>query len=74
MPAEDGSKIDISPEQQPPLTTADVAKRFRVGRSTVVRWADEGLIPCFTTLKGHRRFRPEDVERLTTARPATKTA
>lgn len=68
MPADQDSTLATSPEQQSPLTTGDVAKRFRVGRSTVARWADEGLIEFFTTPSGHRRFAVEDVERFTTPR------
>lgn len=68
------AELNAEQAPTPPLTAGQVARLFGVDPSTVVRWADEGLIPCFTTLKGHRRFRPEDVERLTTARPSTKTA
>lgn len=48
-----------------PLTTGAVARLFAVTPSTVVRWADAGLLPSFTTPSGHRRFRLEDVEAFT---------
>lgn len=63
MPAEPDSTLASRP-----LTVGQVAERFAVDPDTVTRWANEGLIPFFTTPKGHRRFYVEDVERFTTAR------
>ena len=44
------------------LTSAEVAKIFRVNQKTVVRWANEGRIPCIRTLGGHRRFYKYDIQ------------
>ncbi len=44
------------------LSAGEVAHRLHVSPKTVSRWAAQGLIPCFVTLGGHRRFRLEDVE------------
>lgn len=63
MPAEPDSTLASRP-----LTTGQVAERFAVDISTVARWANEGLIPFFTTPAGHRRFHVEDVEQFTTSR------
>lgn len=35
---------------------------FGVSTHAVAKWADDGLIPCFKTPGGQRRFRREDVE------------
>jgi excisionase family DNA binding protein len=49
------------------LTTNDVAELAGVSRTTVWRWAEEGLLPAAVTLpSGHRRFRRSDVEALLT--------
>lgn len=42
-------------------TTEDLAKMFRVGKSTIKRWTDEGKLHCFKTPGGHRKFRPANV-------------
>lgn len=44
-----------------PMSAAQVARIFGVDPKTVTRWAKTGKLPCFRTLGGHRRFRPEDV-------------
>lgn len=46
------------------LTSAEVAKRFRVGRSAVVRWVEKGQIEAVRTPGGHLRFRAADIEAL----------
>ncbi|TDN73844.1 MerR-like DNA binding protein [Pseudonocardia autotrophica] len=47
------------------LTTGDLARHFGVAPLTIARWADAGLIPCQRLpARGHRRFRPADVEAL----------
>lgn len=45
-----------------PLTSGQVAKLFNVHPTTVMDWADKGLLPCFRTPGGQRRFRREDVD------------
>lgn len=38
------------------MTVGEVADLFHVSTKTVVRWTASGLLPCMTTLGGHRRF------------------
>lgn len=47
------------------LTEREVADLLRVAPSTVGRWAARGLIPVILLPSGRRRFRLNDVERLT---------
>jgi excisionase family DNA binding protein len=42
-------------------STEDLAKMFRVGKSTIKRWTDEGKLQCFKTPGGHRKFKPSNV-------------
>lgn len=57
-----------------PLTTQEVARLFAVNPATVTRWADRGVLACFRTPGGHRRFRRQDVEQLrdTAMRPTAR--
>ncbi len=43
-------------------TTDDLSKMFRVGKSTIKRWTDEGKLQCFKTPGGHRKFKPSNVQ------------
>lgn len=45
------------------LTTLDVARIFKVARSTVVGWASRGLIEYTRTPTGRLRFYRASVER-----------
>jgi excisionase family DNA binding protein len=45
------------------LTTGEVARLFRVARSTVTSWAYRGLLPYTTTPTGHLRFYRSSIER-----------
>lgn len=45
------------------LTTAEVARLFRVARSTVISWAYRGLLPYTATPTGHLRFYRASIER-----------
>jgi excisionase family DNA binding protein len=38
------------------LSTTEAAQLLRVCRRTVIKWADDGDIPCWRTSGGHRRF------------------
>jgi excisionase family DNA binding protein len=53
--------------QAPMLTTKQVAERFGVNPQTVISWANDGKLPHFRTLGGHRRYRLADVEQLLAA-------
>ena len=44
------------------LTPGEVARALHVSPKTIIRWANEGRIPCTMTLGGHRRFRRDDIE------------
>jgi excisionase family DNA binding protein len=46
------------------LTTSEVARIFKVARSTVVGWAARGLIEYTRTPTGRLRFYRESVDRL----------
>ena len=59
--AEPGRVDDLS-EERPYLTPGQVAVLLHVSPKTVNRWADMGLIPCVTTLGGHRRFHRDSVQ------------
>ena len=42
-------------------TTEDLSRLFRVGKSTIKRWTDEGKLQCFKTPGGHRKFQASNV-------------
>ena len=46
------------------LSINTAAKRLGISQGTLRIYADKGIIPVITLPRGHRRFRPEDVERL----------
>ena len=46
------------------LGAGEAARMLEVSPKTVSRWADKGLIPCVTTLGGHRRFLRSTVEQI----------
>ena len=46
------------------MGAGEAARILEVSPKTVSRWADKGLIPCVTTLGGHRRFHRSAVERI----------
>ena len=43
------------------FATDDIARMFRVGKSTIKRWTDEGKLQCFKTPGRHRKFNPENI-------------
>lgn len=45
-------------------STHDVARICCVTPTTVIRWIEDGLIPAFKTVGGHRRVRRDDLERV----------
>ncbi|MCB9754379.1 MAG: response regulator [Myxococcales bacterium] len=53
---------------RPPIkdtySTHDVAKICCVTPTTVIRWIEDGLIPAFKTVGGHRRVRRGDLEKV----------
>jgi excisionase family DNA binding protein len=46
------------------LTCSEVAERLHVSPKTVSRWAKEGRLAHLRTLGGHRRYDPEEIDRL----------
>jgi excisionase family DNA binding protein len=43
------------------LRTAQVAELLQVSPKTVSRWAQEGMLPYFRTLGGHRRYPDREI-------------
>lgn len=54
----------MTPDVPEILAASDVARLFRVDPKTVTRWANDGKIPSFRTLGGHRRYRRSDIEKV----------
>jgi predicted site-specific integrase-resolvase len=52
---------------EPALTSAEVGRVFGVDPKTVTRWAQAGVLPCFFTPGGHRRYWDKDVRALLAA-------
>ncbi len=52
------------PDEGGYLGAGEAARMLEVSPKTVSRWADKGLIPCVTTLGGHRRFLRSTVEQI----------
>ncbi len=46
------------------LTPTQVAERLGVSVKTVSRWANEGRLAHQRTLGGHRRYDPDQIDRL----------
>ena len=44
------------------FSTHEVARVCRVTPMTIIRWIDEGKIPAFKTVGGHRRVQRNDLE------------
>lgn len=55
---------DLTPQDDPLLSPAEVAALFRVDPKTVTRWARNKKIKSISTPGGHRRFRESDVKAL----------
>ncbi len=53
-----------TPPTKDTYSTHDVAKICCVTPTTVIRWIEDGLIPAFKTVGGHRRVRRDDLERV----------
>ncbi|HMS64944.1 MAG TPA: cobalamin-dependent protein [Ignavibacteria bacterium] len=45
------------------LSSKKAAIYFNVNESTVKRWADSGILKCFKTSGGHRKFKLEDLKK-----------
>jgi excisionase family DNA binding protein len=54
----------MPPEAERPLTTRQAARILGVSTSTVVGYANRGVLRTFRLPSGHRRFRRADVEAL----------
>lgn len=46
------------------LTISTAAKRLGISQGTLRGYAEKGIVPVITLPSGHRRFKPEDIERL----------
>jgi excisionase family DNA binding protein len=46
------------------LRTVQVAEFLHVSPKTVSRWAQEGMLPFFRTLGGHRRYPDAEIRAL----------
>ena len=61
-----------NPDLNPYLTAKDVAQQLMVSTNTIRLWTDKGLLPCETTLGGHRRFLRSEVEKIVSNQGAVK--
>jgi excisionase family DNA binding protein len=52
------------------LTASEAAEMLSVHRSTIVRWANEGIIKAVSLPNGRYKFRREDIEAILTGTPA----
>lgn len=59
-----GGVLQQADKEREILLPAEVAKLFRVDPKTVTRWAEQGRIPHFKTMGGHRRFYGDEVRPL----------
>src|SRR6478752_2553590 len=50
------------------LTSADAARAFHVGVSSIKRWTDEGELESVRTPGGHRRYTPDSLHRFASIR------
>ena len=64
MPAPSSPKGAFDLKERPTLKTSDVARLLNVSHMTIVRWANDGTLPFQKSVKGHRRFKRSDVEKL----------
>jgi len=46
------------------LTISDAARELGVHPNTLRGWVDRGLVPAVRLRSGHRRFEPEQIERI----------
>ena len=54
----------MATDDEPLLSSTDLAKRLGINTRTVSRWVQEGkLTPAYTTPGGQHRFHWEDVRR-----------
>jgi excisionase family DNA binding protein len=44
------------------LLASEAAAKLKVSPKTVTRWANEGKLPYITTLGGHRRYDPGEID------------
>ena len=51
------------------VSTHGAAQLLGVSDATVKRWADSGILQCFRTRGGHRKFRVVDINALVARRP-----
>jgi len=55
------------------LTAREAAERLSVSVRTLSRWGEAGTLPTHRTLGGHRRYDPDDIDRLIEAPPPQPT-
>jgi excisionase family DNA binding protein len=46
------------------LTSTEAAERLHVSPKTISRWSAEGRLPHVRTFGGHRRYDPQQIDRI----------
>jgi len=64
LPPPSSPKGSFDLKERATLKTSDVARLLNVSHMTVVRWSNDGTLSFQKSLKGHRRFKRSDVEKL----------